>query len=750
MPAAGVTHDIVLEDYDARHRRGFMYARGRRGRRPFDTREAQPIAPRQLTMGELTQSEDPPTIALNWFQDSWIKGIGGKNFRVPEDRGKLATSKKIETYPYGTLRPARELTSTTLDAVPSADSTSYIPSGFVAAPRDTSSGLTGGFEETEVWSFIGGFTYSGGDDNWVRGTRPQNDINYRNGTNYDKWVVAPGWWNGTDMDDIAMPYIYKEPTAAAWVASTASEGRVKYFAVTKNNAGNDVLWGGNNVTDTGKTVSGAHSGTTTTITASADISADVSVNDIIVCGVGADAEQEAMLVTAVSSAAMTVIRAYGDGAVIYEGGEKIHVLYPHGIRSSSDPTNSGSWSSLTTIGQKESPIVGLAVEEDTDTLLIAKTDGLWQQYYEALEDGGRLFVRNLTIDFRGSGHPGNFRGIHTWNKLVYLPMGRGGLLEYNVQSGQARDISFTLTADEFTDLHGVVLAMASSPSALYVALKDASTQVIHILAGHTVNVDGETDLRWDMIGEVGAGATITDAQTTLWYDSSRNDHSRLWIGFTESGVSVTPKFIPVGIAGDDKTDGYTNDTDCEAVFTAYDGNLPRVPKHFAEMEVESKNLGAGGRQWAFDYRLDNDPTWVSWDTVSVSPFQTIKFPPGTSGNLLEIRARPAMTSAGTTPPEIISVRVKSQLHPNPTKIFPVEVYLADNQIILNGTEGGRVRGDLSQLETWNGGAADLTLATPDKTSRQVIFLPGSMQQRESHKEHGRHAEYHVSFLLAEV
>jgi hypothetical protein len=697
-------------------------------------------------MGELTQSEDPPTISLTWFQDTWIKGIGGKDFRVPEDRGKLATSKKIETYPYGTLRPAREMTSSTLSAAPDA----YVPAGFAAAPRDTSSSLTGGFEETELWAFVGGYTYSGGDNNWTRETQPQASIFYRNGTAFGKWVVAPGWWGGTDMDDIAMPYIYKEPTAAAWVASTESEGRFKYFAVTKNNAGNDVLWGGNNVTDTGKTVNGAHNSSTTTITASADISGDVSVNDIIVCGVGADAEQEAMLVTAVSGAAMTVIRAYGDGAVIYEDGEKIHVLYPHGIRSSSDPTNSGSWSSLTTIGQKESPIVGLAVEEDTDTLLIAKTDGLWQQYYEALEDGGRLFIRNLTIDFRGSGHPGNFRGIHTWNKMVYLPMGRGGLLEYNVQSGQARDISFTLTADEFTDLHGVVLAMASSPSALYVALKDASDEVIHILAGHTVNVDGETDLRWDMIGEVGAGATITDAQTTLWYDSSRNDHSRLWIGFTEDSVSVTPKFIPVGTAGDDKSDGYTNDTDCEAVFTTYDGNLPRVPKHFSEVEVESRNLGVGGRAWAFDYRLDNESTWFSLDTVNISPFQTIKFPPGTSGNLLEIRARPAMTSVGTTPPEIVSVRVKSQLHPDPTRIYPIDIYLADNQVLLNGAEGGRVRGDLTQLETWNGGASDLTLTTPDKKKRQVIFLPGSMQQRESYKEHGRHSEYHVSFLLAEV
>ena len=746
MPSAGVTHDLVLEDYDARHRRGFMYAKGRNGRRPFDSREAQPIAPRQLTMGELTQSEDPPTISLTWFQDTWIKGVGGKDFRRPEDRGKLATAKKIETYPYGTLRPGRELRSSTLSAAPDA----YAPSGFAVAPRDTSSSLTGGYEETELWAFVGGYTYSGGDDNWTRETQPQASIYYKNGTNFGKWVVAPGWWGGTDMDDIAMPYIYKEPTAAAWVASTLAQGRFKHFAVSKNNAGNDVLWGGNNVTDTGKTVSGAHNNSTTTITANADISGDVSVNDIIICGVGADAEQEPMLVTAVSTAAMTVIRAYGDGAITFEGGEKIHVYTPHGIRSSSDPTNSGSWSSTTTIGEKESPIVGLAVEEDTDTLLIAKTNGIWQQYYEPLEEGGRLFIRNLTIDWRGSGHPGNFMGIHVWNKRVLMPMGQGGLMEYDVKSGVARDISFRLTAPEATDLHGVVLAIASSPSTVYLALKDASDQVIHILAGHVIDVDGQTDWRWDMIGEVGAGAAITDIQTALWYDSTRNDHSRLWIGFTEADIDEVPRFLPTGNAGDDKTDGYTNDTDCEAVFTSYDGNLPRVSKHFSEMEVESKNLGAGGRQWAFDYRLDNDPTWVSWDTVSISPFQTISFPPGTSGKILEIRARPAMTSAGTTPPEIVSVRVKCQLHPDPTKIYPVTLYLADNQSLLNGAEGGRVKGDLGQLETWNSSASDITFSTPDGVSRAVVFLPGSMQRQESFKELGRRPEYRVSFLLAEV
>ena len=91
------THDVVMEDFDARHRRGYMYFRGKNGRRPFVIREAQPIAPRQLTMGELTHAEDNPAIKLTIFMDFWGKGIGGLNWRHPEDRGKLQSAKKIET-----------------------------------------------------------------------------------------------------------------------------------------------------------------------------------------------------------------------------------------------------------------------------------------------------------------------------------------------------------------------------------------------------------------------------------------------------------------------------------------------------------------------------------------------------------------------------------------------------------------------------------------------------------------------------
>lgn len=749
MPKAGVTHDYVMEDFDTRHSRGYMAMRDRRGNRIFVIREAQAIAPRQLTMGEFTQQEEGPTYKLTWYQDTWIKGIGGLRWRDAEDRGKLQSAVKIETYPRGTLRPAREVIVSTNDTA----ATTKHPTGFAVAPSDLAPGT--GFE-TEIWSFQGREPYSGGDDNWVKETAPQAiDVYYRNGIAFDKWVVVPAWWGGTDMDDVAMPYIYKERTDANWTASTITAGRFKFFAVSKSNANTNVLWGGNHVFDTGFTLSGSHTNSITAITTSADATASISVGNIIICGVGDYAEQEPMLVTAINTTTITVVRAYGDTAVTYEGGEEIHVFTPHGIKSSSDPTNgSGSWSTLTVFGEQEYPITGLTVEADSDTLLIAKTDGLWQQYYQPHEDGGRLFTRNLTIQFRSQGHPSNFIGVHNYAPgKVLLPLGHGGMLDYNVATGDIRDISFSVTMPELTELHGRVLAITSGPFCVYILLKDKTAETLWVMAGHYITVDGVTDWSWEVLAKHTATTAITDIQCNIWFDATRNDHYRVWYGFTDTGANETPRFLPQGDVDNDKTDGYTNDTDAEAVFLRYDAGLARIPKHFAEIEIESKNLlGSAGRQWTIKQRVD-DPTasFVTVAAVNVSPFQTIEFPDGLNGKMLELQAVPAMTTVGTTPPEIVSIRLTAYLHPDPSKVFPITFYLADNQYLLNGTEESKTKGNLDQLNTWNETAADLTLFTPDKADgKQVIFLPGTLVITELTKEIGRRAEYKVSFLLAAV
>ena len=749
MPKSGVTHDLVIEDHDTRHRRGFMYARARGGRRPFDSREAQPVAPRQLTMGELTHAEDPPTISLTLFMDTWIKGIGGKDWRTTEDRGKLADSTNIETYPHGTLRPGRDITATTVSA--NHPGAGYGASGFAVATNDATPGTAG--IENELWCFVESRVFYGGDNNWTSSSTPLDvDVLYKNGVRFGKWVVAPGWNSFTDVVDSPMPFIYKDPTSPEWVSSTELEGRFKFFAVTRNNAGQEILWGGHNIADTNINVNGTHNDSTTTLNTTADPRSAISVGDLILCGNpsnGAAQSQEIMLVTATGASSLTVVRGYGVAAQAYSGtATNIYLYQPHVIRSSADPSNSGSWSSATAIGDQNAPITGLLVDEDTDTLLIAKTDGLWQQFYEPLEDGGRLFLRNLTIQFRDQNHPNNFLGLYSWNKRVLLPLGGGGLMEYSVSSGEARDISFRLTADELTELHGRVLAITSNSETVYIALKDASVETIYILAGNLVTVEGNTDWSWAKVTEISAATdqTFTDNRTTLWYDSVFDDHSRVWLGYTESGASATPKFLPVRTG--DKSDTYT--TSGEAVLLRYDASLPRISKHFSRMEVESKNLGAGGRQWTFSYRLDGETTYTAWNAVTVSPLQTLEFPTGVSGKIIQIKAEPSQTSASATPPELVSIRLISQIHPDPTKVYPVSLYLADHQSLLNGAEGGRVKGDLAQLETWNAGASDVTLHTPDGESKSVIFMPGSMTKQESYKETGRRSEFRVNFLLAEV
>ena len=749
MPKSGVTHDLVIEDHDTRHRRGFMYARARGGRRPFDSREAQPVAPRQLTMGELTHAEDPPTISLTLFMDTWIKGIGGKDWRTTEDRGKLADSTNIETYPHGTLRPGRDITATTVSA--NHPGAGYGASGFAVATNDATPGTAG--IENELWAFVESRVFYGGDNNWTSSSTPLDvDVLYKNGVRFGKWVVAPGWNSFRDVVDSPMPFIYKDPTSPEWVSSTELEGRFKFFAVTRNNAGQEILWGGHNIADTNINVNGTHNDSTTTLNTTADPRSAISVGDLILCGNpsnGAAQSQEIMLVTATGASSLTVVRGYGVAAQAYSGtATNIYLYQPHVIRSSADPSNSGSWSSATAIGDQNAPITGLLVDEDTDTLLIAKTDGLWQQYYEPLEDGGRLFLRNLTIQFRDQNHPNNFLGLYSWNKRVLLPLGGGGLMEYSVSSGEARDISFRLTADELTELHGRVLAITSNSETVYIALKDASVETIYILAGNLVTVEGNTDWSWAKVTEISAATdqTFTDNRTTLWYDSVFDDHSRVWLGYTESGASATPKFLPVRTG--DKSDTYT--TSGEAVLLRYDASLPRISKHFSRMEVESKNLGAGGRQWTFSYRLDGETTYTAWNAVTVSPLQTLEFPTGVSGKIIQIKAEPSQTSASATPPELVSIRLISQIHPDPTKVYPVSLYLADHQSLLNGAEGGRVKGDLAQLESWNAGASDVTLHTPDGESKSVIFMPGSMTKQESYKETGRRSEFRVNFLLAEV
>ena len=737
MPTAGVTHDITISDASGTNPRGFMLAR-QRGKRGWNSQDSQTISPRILSMGEVTHSELPPELELIWFQEDWSLGVGGINDRL--DPKRLAFANKIDTSVPGVLKPAREAT---LTAIKSGDTpNNYRPTGFGVIPMITAAAVI----NYDLWLFLGRDVYQwdASDDEWDIKTEPlAADVQYRNAVIFGTTAVAPSWYVGSDITDCAAPYIYKAATDTNWTSSNITAGRFKYMTVGRNSAGNEILWGANTIFKTARTAGEAVDGSETTITLSGAASGHIATNDIILMS-GLTDGQETMLVTGTSGSDITVVRGYGSSATTHDSGAIISLYQPHVIKSSSDPSNTGSWSTAVEIGTDDSPITGIVVDGDTDTILVAKTDGI----YSYTTDGQ---VRNLTTLFRQFGHTDNFRGAYVWNGHILLPLGGGGLLDFNYANATVRDVSLSKLAPEQTALHGPVIAMHGDPTHLFALIKDSSANYYYAMQANEVEHEGSMEFRWHVLAKLGAGGTLYPSRANLMVDTSRSDRRRLWIGYEENSVSSMPYYFAFGDTGNDEDDGYTNDTDAYADTVKWDANLPRVSKRYESIELETRNLGAGGRQITVQYKLDNADAWTTLDTVTESPIQTLDFPLGTTGKTLELRLTPALTSVGTTPAELHSFRLKAQLRPDATKLYPLTVYLAGKQQTLNGGISGNPKADLKQLRAWDDAPADLIFGTPDKQdAKSVIFMPGSLKEQEAHHEHSRVAEYYVTFTLAEV
>ena len=743
MPRAGITHDITIRSYDRTTHRGFMLTRDRSGSRAFRRRDAQTIRPRILSMGELTHAELPPELELTWFQEDWSLGIGGITDRL--DPKKLSIAHKIDTSIPGVLRSEREATLTAIQSGEPPDL--YRPSGFAVVPM-TVAAATINFD---LWMFLGRDVYqwSTASDDWSRETEPlAADVYYKNALIFGTYAIAPGGYAGSDLTDCAAPYIYKNATDTNWTSSTITAGRFRYMAVGRNSSGDEILWGGNHIFKPARTAGEAVDNSETTFTLDNAASGHIAINDIILMS-NITEGQETMLVTGVSGSDIPVVRGYGSSTITHDSGAIISLYQPHVIKSSADASNTGSWSTAVTIGTDDAPITGLVFDRDTDTLLITKTDGL----YSYASDGQ---VRNLATLFRQFGHSQNFVGAYPWNGHIFLPVGSGGLLDFDYASGTIKDISLSVVAPEQSDLHGKVVAMHGDPTSLFVLLKAAATTHYYVLQGQEVSHEGVTEFRWHVLAKLGAGGTVYENRTALMVDTSRTGRRRLWIGYEEASVSSMPYFLAFGTVGDDDDDGFTNDTDGYATTTQWDANLPRVFKRYEEIEIQTRNLGAGGRTVKVEYQLDGDGNWNTLDTIALSPFATVKFPEGTTGKLIELRFTLAMTSVGTTGPEILSFRVKAQLRPDPAKIYEVTVYIADEMQLLNGAIASTARKDLAQVRDWNEAATELILHVPAalqknrRAEHEVVFLPGTLQEREVGLENGRHPEMALSFQLAEV
>ena len=661
MPRAGVTHDLTIEDVAGTNRKGFMVIRDRNLLRRFGFEDAQTIQDRQLTMGQLTESEADPRIAKPWTRGNWLGGIGG--VFSADDPFKVAISTKIDTSLDGFIKLARELKTTTVDTAPDE----HVPSGFA---------IVG----TEVWGFVGRDVYQWDYVNldWNIGTEPQaSAVIYRNGVQFGLNTFVPCW---TAATDVPARYIHRADAdgGLVWTLIDASAPNAfKYFATSRNANGAEILIGGHIGTDT------------------------------------------------------------------------------HHIRSTTDPTASANWSGATEIGNSDSPITGL-VEGPKNTVYVCKTNGVWSFPATGI-------VENLTPGFAALTHPDNFKGAHDWNGHILLPLGTGGM--YEIVGSRLYDISMSKYAPEQTILHGRVAAIHGRPEQLYILIEDSANTKYHLMMAEYREVgDDPIDYHWHKLGEISYTTSTDPGHAALLAEGipgpSNQIHHRVWAGIESTGSNLLPHFIP---CINDAEDGFTNDSDAEVTSVADDANFRRVPKTHAEIDFVHRNLGAGGRQVAVEYSLDGGAFKTDLagggapgnilNSAGVTSILT--FPSGTTSKLLELKLKPSQTSVTTTTPQIDKVTVTSTLRPVPTEIIPLHVRLADDMTILNGAVESKVKGNLSQMRTWNDGASEVIVRYDEGDgagvqTKDMVFMPGSMTVRTISQEPERRAELAVEVRLLEV
>ena len=430
-------------------------------------------------------------------------------------------------------------------------------------------------------------------------------------------------------------------------------------------------------------------------------------------------------------------------------GANISASVPNTLYWATDPTNAGSWTLLDTIGNSDSAITGLI--SDGRTVLILKTNGVWAYY----ADGS---VENLTPEFESMADPDNFRNAFNWNGHLLLPLGSGGMNE--LVEGSLYDLSMKRRyAVDQTNLHGRVVAIGGDSSRLFILVLDTTNTKYHLLMATWDTFESTQDFRWHHVGSITYTTSTVANHSTLFAEgipSGSTLHHRIWVGIESGGSNRLPYFYPLPDP-DDTNLAYSADDDSELVTVVWDALFAKENKLYRTIDVTTDNLGAGANDHYIEgkYRVDGGAWTFVTGTQSTSKLtsdtQTLTFATEVTGKTLELQFLFFQGTTTTTTPILKDFTVRGAIRMTAIKMIQVKAYLADNIILLNGARGGTVVADLAQLQTWNNGANEVILAEPDaSTTRNVVFLPGTLKIQYAAVVSKRRTEYLISFALGVV
>ena len=386
------------------------------------------------------------------------------------------------------------------------------------------------------------------------------------------------------------------------------------------------------------------------------------------------------------------------------------------VKSSTDPSNSGSWSSAYTIGSVDRTITGL--HSAFDTLLIGKEDGLWvyNRVYAGTATSENAFAPVSTEWDKGV-NTTNFSIGEEWHGFFYTMAATQSLIRWS--PGQVQDLTSLLLSPRVEGFGGEIKSIVASPHELWLAADipesseagvfgdfpidlTSTTKKIKIMS---VRQDAQGGFNLHTIDEVTFGEvdemfiqTYTTTGARFLVVSGRLNRAGTGADHTKVVRWELPLRSPAPFIDAETTVGKSG-----SFFTStWHGGVPGTNKAFLKAVFWMDNLGgANTNTITVKYGLDGGDLSYTLGTMgssSTDAVQTLYFNDATVsgsaitpttqavGSSIQMQFDFSTTSdqAGSNPPRMYAFEIHSTLRPVKLKLWEVFVRIGEDLIQESG------------------------------------------------------------------
>lgn len=351
--------------------------------------------------------------------------------------------------------------------------------------------------------------------------------------------------------------------------------------------------------------------------------------------------------------------------VIAGGGETLWKALGRQIKSSTDPSNGGSWTGATNIGWLTTNIINLLSYREE--LYVFKEEGLY------IYDGANWVPLSRELESLVSTSSG--KNPYGWKNVVYFPMGANAIYYYAPSDAILATITPSKYAPSEAAFRGGCQALAADEEFLFAFLNEGAE--IEVLSGRWEAIeDLGTDFRWHPL----LSFTSSDIATALV--TPVVTEKRLW--FAGGNGNNIPKYLilPEKYGDIPSVSGYKFDTGWKHYTPTFTGYFIDIPKVWASFTLKTESLLLGTRTILVEYSVD-DGGWTEIGIFDTSPLQTLYIGHnGVEGK--EIRLAFTGTNGEDVTPIIKGFALHGLLRPEAKKEFQFSVLVGDNLSTRDG------------------------------------------------------------------